>query len=209
MSKFGIVAGLLLASLAFAGERGAWVSLFDGKSLDGWRAEGKAVWSAENGTLIGRQGPGETPGDLYTERQWKDFEFECEYKVAWPANTGIWFRVSATQPGYQADILDEPKAYPDALSGSLYAMRQGNYKQGFIAKNGDPTTMKKEDWNRLGIIAIGDELTVIMNGKKVVQTRDSRFPQAGSIGIQVHPGQQFKGMEVAVRKIRIRPVAAK
>ncbi|MCL5746208.1 MAG: DUF1080 domain-containing protein [Acidobacteria bacterium] len=56
MSKFGIVAGLLLASLAFAGERGAWVSLFDGKSLDGWRAEGKAVWSAENGTLIGRQG---------------------------------------------------------------------------------------------------------------------------------------------------------
>lgn len=209
MRTLGILAGLLLASLAFADERGAWVSLFDGKSLAGWRAEGKAEWSAKDGAIVGHQGPGETPGDLYTERQWADFEFECEYKVVWPANTGIWFRVSATQLGYQADILDEPKAYPDALSGSLYAMRQGDQKQGFIAKNGDATSVKKEGWNRLGIIAIGDELTVLMNGKKVVQTRDSRFPQPGSIGIQVHPGKQFQGMEVQVRKLRLRPITAK
>ena len=209
MTKFGIVAGLVFASLGFAGERGAWVSLFDGKTLTGWHAEGKADWSVKNGAIIGREGPGDSPGDLYTDREWADFEFECEYKVVWPANTGIWFRRSATQPGYQADILDEPKAYPDALSGSIYAMKKGDQKQGFIAKNGDSSSVKKEGWNRMGIIAVGDQLTIIMNGKKVVQTRDSRFLQPGSIGIQVHPGEQFKGMEVAVRKIRIRPITAK
>ncbi len=153
---------LLLTSPVFAGERGGWISLFDGKTLNGWRAEGKADWSARGGAMVGRQGPGNTPGDLYTNAEWADFELECEFKVQWPANSGIWFRRSATQPGYQADILDEA-AYPDAFSGSLYAMGKG-----FLVKNTDPASIDKNGWNRMRIRAAGEEIVIGLNGKTVV-----------------------------------------
>lgn len=195
-----LLVGLWLASQGYAGERGGWISLFDGKSLAGWRAEGQADWSVRDDAILGRQGPGAAPGDLYTEREWADFELECEFKVVWPANSGIWFRRSATQPGYQADILDEP-SYPDAFSGSLYAMGKG-----FLVKNSDPMSVHKNDWNRLRISAIGEEIIIALNGKTVVKSRDSLFLRPGSIGIQVHPGDQFQGMQIWVRKIRLRPV---
>jgi hypothetical protein len=190
----------MLVSAGFAAERGPWVSLFDGKSLTGWRAEGKADWSARDGTIVGRQGPGNAPGDLYTEKEWADFELQCEFLVVWPANSGIWFRRSAAQPGYQADVLDETN-YPDTFSGSLYAMGKG-----FIAKNSDAKSVRKNGWNRLRIRAVGDQIVIGLNGKTVVNTRDSLFLKPGSIGIQVHPGDQYKTMEIRVRKIRLRPI---
>ncbi len=195
-----VIPALLLVPPALAEEAGEWVSLFDGKTLSGWRAEGKADWTVKDGAIIGRQGPGGAPGDLYTEGEWADFELEAEFKVHWPANSGIWFRRSATQPGYQADILDEP-SYPDTFSGSLYAMGTG-----FLVANSDATSVKKNDWNRLRIRAVGDEIAIGMNGKTVVEARDKRFPGAGSIGIQVHQGDHFKDMEIRVRKIRVRPL---
>jgi hypothetical protein len=175
--------------------------LFDGKTLEGWRAEGNAAWTVQDGAIVGRQGPNNSAGDLYTKGEWADFELECEFKVVWPANSGIWFRRGADQPGYQADILEE-KAYPDTFSGSLYAMNTG-----FIAKNSDPTTVDKDGWNMLRIMAIREEIIITLNGKIVVKTRDDRFPKPGSIGIQVHPGQAFGPMQIRVRNIRLRPVA--
>jgi hypothetical protein len=137
---------------------------------------------------------------LYTEKEWADFELECEFMVVWPANSGVWFRRSAAQPGYQADILDE-KAYPDTFSGSLYAMGKG-----FLVKNSDPKSVRKDGWNRLRMSAIGEEIVIVLNGRTVVKARDNLFRKPGSIGIQVHPGEQYKSMEIRVRKIRLRPV---
>ena len=67
---------LLLALIgpAFGAGPGDWISLFDGKTLNGWRVEGKADWKVEGGAIVGRQGTGNTGGDLYTEQQWTDFE---------------------------------------------------------------------------------------------------------------------------------------
>ena len=191
----------LLASPVLASGPGGWKSLFDRKTLNGWRAEGNASWSVRDGAIVGRQGPGHTPGDLYTQEEWADFELECDFRVHWPANSGIWFRRSAAQPGYQADILEEA-AYPDAFSGSLYAMGKG-----FLVKNTDPASVHKNGWNRLRIRAAGDQIVIGLNGKTVVSTRDSRFLKTGSIGIQVHPGKQFEVMEIEVKNIRLRPVA--
>ena len=196
-----LVIPMMLLSLAGAAESGGWISLFDGKTLDGWRAEGNAAWAVQDGAIVGRQGPDNAAGDLYTRGEWADFELECEYKVAWPANSGIWFRRNADQPGYQADILDE-KDYPNTCSGSLYAMNTG-----FIAKNSDPATVNTDGWNMLRMSAVREEIVIALNGKTGVQTRDNRFPRPGSIGIQVHPGQVFGAMQIWVRNIRLRPVS--
>ncbi|GAB3416347.1 3-keto-disaccharide hydrolase [Flindersiella endophytica] len=98
-----------------------WISLFDGESLDGWfaaprtygtvwpggprvldaygvrddynerAAEHPAVWSVEDGTIVGRQDP-DAPGwggYLVSERAYGDFELVLEARPDWPADTGV------------------------------------------------------------------------------------------------------------------------
>ncbi|MGB0331297.1 MAG: family 16 glycoside hydrolase, partial [Planctomycetota bacterium] len=50
---------------------GGWVSLFDGKTLNGWtekggRYDGDADWSVEDGAIVGREAEGARGGLLYT-----------------------------------------------------------------------------------------------------------------------------------------------
>jgi len=180
--------------------RDGWTALADGRTLAGWHTTGNADWKVEDGAIVGRQGAGGAAGDLFTDRQWRDFELEAEWSMRFPGNSGLWFRVSGPKTGYQADFLEEP-AYPGVLSGSLYCMGKA-----FIAVNRETASVNKDGWNRIVIRAAGDEITIVQNGKSVVHVRDNTFPGPGSIGIQVHPGKQFAGMEVRVRGIRLRPV---
>jgi len=173
--------------------------VFDGKTLAHWHAVGNASWSVEDGAIVGRQGPNGGAGELLTDGMWANFELELEWKMRFPGNSGIWFRYVDAQHAYQADILDEPKAYPDALSGSVYCMGKA-----FIARNSDAASVKKDDWNRMLIRAVGDEITIVLNGKEVVRVADSTVRQAGRIRIQVHPGKAFENMENRVKNLRLR-----
>ena len=190
----------LLASLGvLAAGAEEWTPLVK-SSLEGWKTTGNADWKVEEGAIVGRQGPGGAAGDLFSERQWADFELECEWKMRYPGNSGIWFRVGAPRTGYQADFLDQ-SSHPGVLAGSLYCMGKA-----FIAENRDASTVKRDGWNALRIVAKGNHITVELNGRKVVDLRDGTFPGPGSVGIQIHAGKQFDGMEVRVRKFRIRAI---
>jgi hypothetical protein len=178
--------------------KSGWTSLINGKSLKGWKQEGKAEWSVQNGEIVGHQGPGGAAGELLTEKQWSNFELEAEWMMKWPGNSGIWFRYSGPKAAYQADILDQP-SHPGVLSGSLYCMGKA-----FIAENRDASSVNKNGWNKMRIRAVGDLFTIEQNGKKVVEVRDKTFPGPGSVGIQLHAGKAFDGMEIRVRKMRIR-----
>lgn len=197
--QFFSVCGAAFVAHREVGGQG-WTSLFDGKTLSGWKAEGSADWSIQDGAIVGRQGPGGTAGDLFTEGQWADFELEAEWWMRFPGNSGVWFRRTGPKTGYQADFLDQP-SHPGVLSGSLYCMGKA-----FIAENRDASSVNKNGWNKLRIRAAGDRITIEQNGKKVVEVRDGTFAGAGSIGIQVHAGKQFEGMEVRVRNLRLRPL---
>jgi hypothetical protein len=183
---------------AIVSAKSDWEHLSSGSVLTGWRQEGKAVWSVKDGVITGRQGPGGAAGDLLTEKQWVDFELELEWSMTWPGNSGIWFRYVSSQSAYQADILDQT-SHPGVLSGSLYCTGKA-----FIAENRDAASVHKDGWNKLRIQAKGDGISVEQNRKSVVQSRDATFPGPGSIGIQLHAGKAFEGMEIRVRNMRIR-----
>jgi hypothetical protein len=190
-------------AMAFSGAlaaraAGPWIPLVQGNGLAGWKTTGAADWKVEDGAIVGRQGAGGAAGDLFSERQFRNFELECEWRMRYPGNSGIWFRVGKPRTGYQADFLDQP-SHPGVLAGSLYCMGKA-----FIAENRDTSTVKRQDWNTLRVRAEGDHIEIVLNGRKVVDIRDSSWPDAGSVGIQIHAGAQFDGMEVRVRKFRIR-----
>jgi hypothetical protein len=180
-----------------------WKSLFNGKDLDGWKASNTdAIWKVEDGCLMGTQTTGKG-GDLFTTDQWDNFELRFTYKVAWPANTGIWYRTDpARAAGYQFDILKWKS--PATFSGALYFP---GCKTTFAFTNLEESIENRDDWNEGVVYANGDRLIHWLNGKMIGEARDKTFAK-GSVGIQVHPGDGFKNMKILVKKIEIRPLAA-
>ena len=176
------------------------VNLFDGKSLNGWHSTGSARWTVENSELVGRQGAAGEAGDLFTNAKWANFDLEAEWKMKFPGNSGIWFRFVSPEKAYQADIIDEP-SYPNVYSGSLYCAGKM-----FIAENKDASTVVKDGWNKMRIRAAGDEIVIWQNGKEVIRIHDGTFLKPGSVGLQVHAGKDFDGMEIRVKNIRLRPL---
>ncbi len=180
--------------LLYEGKGSGWVQLFNGKDLTGWKQTGDAQFSVAEGNLVGIQTTGKG-GDLYTEGQWEDFEMRALYRVDWPNNSGFWFRTQDGK-GYQFDILKfkDPVAY----SGTLYMPGKM-----FLTVNLDEALEKKEDWNEAVIRAEGNRLRIWLNGLLVGDCQDSSF-RKGALGIQVHPGNEYKGRKVTVKKVEVR-----
>ena len=175
-----------------------WIPLFNGKDLEGWKATGKASWTVENKCLVGKQGKNYAPGDLFTVKDYADFELIVEFKMQWPANSGVWFRYQALDKAYQADILEYKD--PECYAGTLYCPGKM-----FLSMNEDPKLVKREGWNTLKIRAEGDHLVITLNGKVTGDVHEASFA-TGKIGFQIHPGDQFKDMKITVRKILTKPL---
>ena len=132
-------------------------SLFNGRDLSGWQAEGGAVWEVHDGLLVGRQGPDNQPGDLLTTAEFADFELSVVCRMVWPGNSGVWYRYQSAERAYQADILEYQD--PIAYTGSLYCTGKM-----FLACNTDPKLVRREEWNTIVIRAVGDRHTIELNG---------------------------------------------
>jgi hypothetical protein len=182
----------IVAASSAAEQPAGWTPVFNGKNLDGWQAKGSAVFKVEDGCLLGTQTDGRG-GDLFTAAEWDNFELRFTYKVAWPANSGVWFRTD-----YQYDILKWKN--PVAFSGTLYCTGKM-----FLTKNLDEALENRDGWNEGRVYANGDHLILWLNGKKVGECRDKTFAK-GKIGLQVHGGNDFKGMKILIKKMELRPL---
>ena len=149
----------------------------------------------EKGLLIGFQNDGKG-ADLRTEKSYSDFELRFTYKMKWPGNSGIWFRNL-----YQFDLLDMK---PMTLTGAFYYPKCPST---FVWMNKDESIEKKNGWNDGQIFACGNRIAFWLNGKKLGdETLDPsvhRILEEGNIGIQVHGGDAFKGMQVSIKSMEI------
>ena len=126
--------------------------------------------SCEKNSVISVTSGGENfaPGDLFTTKDFDNFELKVEYRVEWPCNTGVWFRYQSPNKAYQADILEYKN--PVAFSGTLYCPGKM-----FLAANLDKTIVDREGWNTMEVRAEGDHLQTWINGHKIadVETRST------------------------------------
>lgn len=173
-----------------------WTPLFNGKDLSGWRANDQSKFKVEKGILIGFQNDGKG-ADLRTEKSYSDFELRFTYKMKWPGNSGIWFRNL-----YQFDLLEMK---PLTLSGAFYYPKCPST---FVWTNKDESIEKKNEWNEGLIYANGNRIIFWLNGQmlgdETLDPQVHRISKSGTIGVQVHGGDAFKGMQVAFQKIDIR-----
>ena len=72
----------------------SWVSLFDGKTLDGWKkGAGDANYKVENGTIVGTTVVASSNSFLITEKEFDNFVLELDAKIDdTTSNSGIQLR---------------------------------------------------------------------------------------------------------------------
>lgn len=196
------------------------VRLFDGRSLEQWRAyRGEAApaqgWVVRDAAIVHLAGGG--GGDLVTREEYGEFDFRFSFRVAPKANSGVIWHVLETQdqtymtgPEYQ--VLDDVGAKPDPkhAAGALYD----------LVAAVDKEVRPAGSWNEGRIVVHQGRVQHWLNGKKVVEAacrgpewddmvqkskfKDWPFGKAttGRIALQDH------GDEVAYRDLRIRRLEA-
>src|SRR5258708_2020554 len=99
LRSFLPLAMALCAASAFAQD--GWKSMFDGKTLDGWKAnENPQSWSAKNGEIVG---DGPASHLFWMVEECENCEFQADVKINHGGNSGMYFR-TAFGPGF-------PKGY--------------------------------------------------------------------------------------------------
>ncbi|MBI2947324.1 MAG: DUF1080 domain-containing protein, partial [Verrucomicrobia bacterium] len=86
-----VVPLLAVAARAAAGDEAGWVSLFNGKDLDGWKlkqAGGPNGWTVQDGVYVNT--PRST--DILTEQQFTDFHLHVEFMIPRESNSGVYLR---------------------------------------------------------------------------------------------------------------------
>jgi len=205
------ISSALLALSAIA--QAAPVSIFDGKSFDGWEGDTAKMWRIVDGCIVGGSLTEKVARNefLATQKSYGDFELTVKFKLTGTdgfVNSGVQFRsVRIPNPpnemsGYQADIGDP------SWWGSLYDESRRNkvLVQSDMAKV--TPVLKKTDWNEYRIRCEGPRIQLWLNG---VQTVDYTEPDAsvareGKIAVQVHGGAKA---EASFKDIKIEELPAK
>jgi hypothetical protein len=197
-----------------------WISLFDGKSLKGWKQlDGAAKFEVRDGTIVGTITPGvQQDSFLVTkDNKFEDFVFECEFKADGGVNSGVAFRsvpADATIKrvyGYQYEIDPTPRALTAGIqeearrSWLAPTASTGEPQEEWVKLHGD--LLKPGEWNTLRIEARGKHLRTWLNDQLMAdfEDRDTTRIARGFIGLQVHHTDDpaLLGKEIAFRNLRV------
>jgi hypothetical protein len=168
-----------------------WVSLFNGKDLQGWIKIGNEKWVIEDGTIYG-EGITEKYGYLMTEKDYKNFDLSLRFKCEADGNSGVYLH-TRFKPG-TVDVSDGYQVEIDRVlnhhTGGLYGDNRG-WMVWPAPEN--ETVLRPYDWNDMMIRVLDNRTMVRLNGVEVVDfTNPSPKSTTGGIALQLHSGGQGK-----------------
>lgn len=199
----------LLIGSAHAADDAEWQSLFDGKSLSGWRlVNGAASYEVIDGAIVGTTKAGTPNSFLATDKTYSDFvlEFEAKQTVG-STNSGVQFR-SHSKPEVMQGRVHGPQMDLDPSerqwTGGLYdEAMTGWWYPGTL--NPQPGLYKFDEWNQIRIEAIGPSMRTWVNGQLSAYVLDTTYKD-GFIALQVHSIEKpdEAGRKIHWRNLRIK-----
>ena len=189
------------------------ISIFDGKTLNGWdvRQGEEQWWTARDGMIVGGSLKQKVPRNTFlaTKKSYENFELEFDVRLVKGSgfmNSGIQVRSiripnNSEMKGYQVDA-------GIGWWGKIYDESRRNK---VIAEPVDPAalvkTAKDWDWNHYRILCEGPRIRSWINGTPALDftERAIGIPQDGLIGFQAHGGGAF---EVQFKNITIKELPA-
>jgi hypothetical protein len=178
------------------------IRLFNGKDLAGWEGQTEKYWSVVDGAIVGKNSKENAPAAstyLVTKDKHRNFRLIFEGKLAESEmHTGIalWGQTvekSGDPFSYMGHLVMFPSGY------GFYDLYRRNsiYRDDGRAK----AAGKQHDWNRMEILAKGDRIRHVINGKLVADWQEPmpELIQSGPIGLQLHSNTvpqevQFRGL---------------
>lgn len=191
-------------------------SLFDGSSLDNWKAPDMSYWSVEAGAITARS-TAEKPCKHNQFLVWQggeigDFELILKFRIegSEKANSGIQVRSEVEADGhvkgYQVDIADPKAPYLGAVydeRGRKMLAHRGHRTvistEGILSstpldtKGADHVlaTYEVGEWAEYRIRFVGNKLEVFLNGiqtAEVIDHQEEEREMSGILALQLHSG---------------------
>ncbi len=167
------------------------VSIFDGKTFDGWEGDTAKTWKIVDGAFVGGSLAEKVPHNefLATKKNYKNFDLHVKFKLVGTegfVNGGVQFRSDRIPNhfemiGYQADM-------GEGYFGSLYD--ESRRKKALVTPDKEliDKTVKKGDWNEYHIRCEGRHIQLWINDVLTCDYTepDESIQQSGLIGLQVH-----------------------
>jgi hypothetical protein len=182
------LAGLSLFAAGVNAQReSGFISLFDGRTLNGWKLIGKKGegYGVKDGVIYCARGGG---GNLMTEKDYGDFILRFEFKLEDGSNNGVGIRApldgDAAYGGMEIQILEEGAADRGKWGELRPAQYHGSIYDVVAAKKG--ALKPPGEWNTQEISAIGRRIKVIVNGKTITDADLNEVMDPAVI--RKHPG---------------------
>ena len=185
-------------------------SLFDGKTLAGWKIVGKqgTGYHVQNGSIVC---PPDGGGNLLSETQYKHFILRFEFKLETGSNNGLAIRSplqanNLAYDGIELQIIDNSAAryrniQPWQKHGSIYHVFPA--KTGFLKPVGT--------WNTQEVVAEGSQIQVILNGHLILNANldlvtdpEILAQHPGLMRSSGHIGFLGHGEPIEIRRVRIK-----
>ncbi len=194
---------LILCSASVKNNDGEWISLFDGKSLDGWKVGDHAeTFKVEDGMIVVN---GETAHLFYDgdikNHDFKNFEFKADVMTMPGSNSGIYFHTAYQEGGWPAKGYEVQvnNSHTDwRRTGSLYGVE--DVKEVYVKDN---------EWFTEYIKVEGKHVTIKINDKTVVDYTEpentdqsaGRKISSGTFALQGHDPKS----KVYFKNIMVKP----
>ncbi len=184
-----------------------WVSLFDGKSLTGWKVgDNAATFSADSGMIIVHGSTAHLfyDGDVMNH-EFKNFEFKTDVKTMPGANSGIYFHTVFQQggwpsKGYEVQVNNSHTDW--RRTGSLYGIE--DVKEVYVKDNEWYTEYIKVEGKHI-IIKVNDKTVVDYTEPENLQRpagQEQKRISSGTFALQGHDPKSI----VYYKNIKVKPL---
>ncbi|HMU44888.1 MAG TPA: DUF1080 domain-containing protein [Chitinophagaceae bacterium] len=196
---------VVITLLSAAEEKNKWVSLFDGKTLNGWKVGANAEsFSVQDGSIVVN---GKVAHLFYDgpaqQHNFKNFEFKADVMTFPGSNSGIYFHTQYQESGwpkkgYEAQVNNSHTDW--RRTGSLYAIQ--DVKEVYVKDNKWFTEYIKVEGKHI-IIKINDKVVVDYtepNDVKREKGMEERLLSSGTFALQGHdPGSKVLYKNIMVK----------
>lgn len=213
MKRLASLLALLYATTLIAQQPGGFVPLFNGKDFTGWKVPPGKDWKIVDGVIDCSVTSQERGESLWTEKEYTDFVFRVDWRVKETPFRSKVIRVILPDGSEKLGVDGKPVLMegPDTDSGILLrGQGRGQINiWGWPVGSGELWQVRRDrtltpaqraaatpkvhadrnfgDWNTFEITLRGERVTILLNGRTVIENADiPGLPAKGPIGLQHH-----------------------